>query len=540
MKIIKIMLSITLVLCLFSTGQVFAFFDKSTILPIDAYNSQKEVYGASLDSLPPPYNLSLSDDLILQWERISNVKDYHYSIHFYSEGSVDLHCSSSIRDWSEDGSIASYDFSDIIKEILIENNLVNKEITIKIQLTARGTTNNYGTEQTIYSRASDYSNQVFYCLNASIDTLPQPGNLLLSDDLTLQWDSIPNVKNYYYFIHFYSEGSVDLQSNSSIYDWSENGLIASFDFSERIEETMISQNLINEEVTIKIQLEARGKTIYDGKEYNIYSPYSDYSNEVKFRFICSHVLSFHDGVPSTCDSDGTAAYWSCDICGKLFSDASAINEIEEPVTIPSEGHKLSAHDLVPATCDSAGTVAYWSCDVCEKLFSDEKGENEIDTPVELPAIGHAWGQANYVWSPDNSTVTATCICINDNSHREVETVNVNAVITSPTANTKGSASYTSEAFSSEGFTVQRKTIIIPRLENMFVMYLPDHIRTIEDEAFSGTDCEAVIIPENCSSIGKHAFFNCENLVYVKVFDDTTIEADTFEGCDNVVIDRISK
>ncbi len=49
-------------------------------------------------------------------------------------------------------------------------------------------------------------------------------------------------------------------------------------------------------------------------------------------------------------------------------------------------HTLTEHKKVNATCTKTGTEAYWSCDVCGKLFSDAEGKNEIAAPVVIPAI----------------------------------------------------------------------------------------------------------------------------------------------------------
>ena len=71
--------------------------------------------------------------------------------------------------------------------------------------------------------------------------------------------------------------------------------------------------------------------------------------------------------------------------------------------------------------------------------------------------------------------------------------------------------------------------------------LPARLKTIEEEAFSGAAFEAVIIPDGCESIGSRAFANCPNLVYVRIPASVMyIAEDAFEGCDQVVIDRIAE
>ncbi len=41
-------------------------------------------------------------------------------------------------------------------------------------------------------------------------------------------------------------------------------------------------------------------------------------------------------------------------------------------------HEMEAHEAVEASCTEAGSSAYWSCESCGKYFSDENGETEIE------------------------------------------------------------------------------------------------------------------------------------------------------------------
>ena len=54
-------------------------------------------------------------------------------------------------------------------------------------------------------------------------------------------------------------------------------------------------------------------------------------------------------------------------------------------------------------------------------------------------------------------------------------------------------------------------------------------------------CQAVIIPDGCTSIGSRAFADCKNLLYVRIPASVTyIAGDAFEGCEQAVIDRLSE
>ena len=140
-----------------------------------------------------------------------------------------------------------------------------------------------------------------------------------------------------------------------------------------------------------------------------------------------HVLTKVEAKAPTCTEAGFEAYWQCEGCHKLFSDAEGKTEIEAPVAVAALGHtwgdwvetkaateteegvetrtcsvcgetetraipviahvhELVAVAAVPATETAPGTEAYWKCEGCGKLFSDAEGKNEIAAPVVIPAL----------------------------------------------------------------------------------------------------------------------------------------------------------
>lgn len=73
------------------------------------------------------------------------------------------------------------------------------------------------------------------------------------------------------------------------------------------------------------------------------------------------------------------------------------------------------------------------------------------------SVEHAWGEPTYVWSDDNSQVTATRVCAEDASHVETETVAATSAITGlGTCTEEGERTYTSDAFANAAFAVQTK------------------------------------------------------------------------------------
>lgn len=97
----------------------------------------------------------------------------------------------------------------------------------------------------------------------------------------------------------------------------------------------------------------------------------------------------------------------------------------------------------------------------------------------------------------------------------------------------------SDEFINSAFAAQYTIIrTIPPLSTLNVLDLPDDLETIESEAFAGANCEAVLVPDGCTTIRSKAFANCEDLFYVLIPESVTnIAEDAFEGSPQVIIDR---
>ena len=219
-----------------------------------------------------------------------------------------------------------------------------------------------------------------------------------------------------------------------------------------------------------------------------------------------HNMTEHTAVAATCLAAGNSAYWSCDRCGKYFSDAEGNTEIAEnswviPATghswnagevtqaptcteagvrtftcthegcnetsteaIAALGHNMAEHTAVAATCLAAGNSAYWSCDRCGKYFSDAEGNTEIAANSwVIEATGHSWGTPTYEWAADYSTVTAIKPCLNDVAHSITETVTATSeVAIAATCITEGSVTY-SATFTNGVFSEQTTTVAIAPL-----------------------------------------------------------------------------
>ena len=117
--------------------------------------------------------------------------------------------------------------------------------------------------------------------------------------------------------------------------------------------------------------------------------------------------------------------------------------------------------VTPAQCGAAGTGKYTTQAFNNSAFTEQTKE------VEITALAHDWNEPTYVWSADNSTVTATRTCKNGD-HPETETVGTDyAVVTPAACGVAGTGKYTTQVFSNGAFTEQTKEVEITALTHVW-------------------------------------------------------------------------
>ena len=133
-----------------------------------------------------------------------------------------------------------------------------------------------------------------------------------------------------------------------------------------------------------------------------------------------HSLTPVAEVPATCTESGMAAYYRCEGCGKLFSDASGEHEIEAPAVLPALGHTWSewASSKAP-TCTEPGVESR----ICARDLS------HIETR-EVAALGHDWGAWTVTKEPTATEPgVETRVCAHDASHVETREIPATGPVT---------------------------------------------------------------------------------------------------------------
>lgn len=116
-----------------------------------------------------------------------------------------------------------------------------------------------------------------------------------------------------------------------------------------------------------------------------------------------HTTTLVPATPKTCTTDGNKEHYKCNVCGDLFADAGAVNQLTEgQVKIPA-GHEYG--DLVPKqepTCKQTGMQAHYKCSVCNKYFDESKTEKTVEElTIPIDPNAHDFG----AWIAE---VPATC------------------------------------------------------------------------------------------------------------------------------------
>ena len=153
--------------------------------------------------------------------------------------------------------------------------------------------------------------------------------------------------------------------------------------------------------------------------------------------VCKGNLVETEANANSCENAGNSSYFTCQYCGKYYSDENAENEIEKDSwIIPAAGHKYDSAVTAP-TCTVPGYTSH-KCSVCGDTYTDAATEAtghsytpEVTAPTcTVPgytthtcsacgdtykdtfteATGHTYGTVIFTWNADNSECTASHAC----------------------------------------------------------------------------------------------------------------------------------
>ena len=247
-------------------------------------------------------------------------------------------------------------------------------------------------------------------------------------------------------------------------------------------------------------VEFEGKTYTDSKETEIkaighkygtpvFTWTDDYSTATA-TFTCendkTHVETVKAKVTSqtvaaTCETAGKITYTaSLEFNGKTYTDSKEVeipaigHKYGEPVFTWSKDYSTAratfmcendkthvkkvdakiTSKITDATCTKAGKTVYTATiEFDGKTYTDSK-------EIEIKAKGHKYGEPEFTWSKDYSTVEATFTCENDKTHVETVKAAVTSKTTDATCTKAGKKVYTATAeFEGKTYTDSKETEI---------------------------------------------------------------------------------
>ena len=151
-----------------------------------------------------------------------------------------------------------------------------------------------------------------------------------------------------------------------------------------------------------------------GKYYSDEKGASEIEKEDTVIAAKGHTMTFVEAKDATETADGNIAYYTCEVCGKYFSDKDGKTEIDkEDTIIKYEGHvhSLSKVDAKEATCTEQGNIEYYFCEGCKKYFSDAEGKEEIELSSTVIPAAHDLTQTpakEATCTEDGNTAYYTC------------------------------------------------------------------------------------------------------------------------------------
>ena len=216
----------------------------------------------------------------------------------------------------------------------------------------------------------------------------------------------------------------------------------------------------------------------------------------------AHNLTKVEAKAATCTETGNKAYWTCNICHKVFSDEHGETETTvADMTIAKKPHTEVDDPAVAPTETTPGKTAGKHCSVCNTVLVAQKeipatGKKQPSDSTNTPAKPSQPSQGNNgtdsTKAPKKDTSLKQGTKVTDKKSKVVYKVNGNKTVEYNKVNKKA------------------KTAIVPT--TVKVNGVNYQVTAIAPKAFANNkNLKKVVIPVSVRSIGKQAFSGCKNL-----------------------------
>ena len=303
-------------------------------------------------------------------------------------------------------------------------------------------------------------------------------NLILAEDFSIQNDDGAYVwnsgdwsgKSLTPFViqgtaNLYVDDTVKIHNSVSDKNYEGNTTHEFYRGLFRVDGTMTIKE-VKDGAKIKLEQDVNNKAQWGAGYYDEESREYKYINDIPAVFEGTGTVILKEGT-----FDGTEISYPRVREGSEFKQGEAVtdNKITSKVAhLIIRGGNYNNIEIHKERVVDKYTVAGGTLEVEEGTFAKIDGEYVLDScSVKTPAdadedfsvamTNHDYGAADYSWSADKSTCTASRICQKDKTHIETETATATSVITKrPTCTTAGERTYKAE-FKNAAFATQTQT-----------------------------------------------------------------------------------
>ena len=303
-------------------------------------------------------------------------------------------------------------------------------------------------------------------------------NLILAEDFSIQNDDGAYVWNSGYWsgksltpfviqgtANLYVDDTVKIHNSVSDKNYEGNTTHEFYRGLFRVDGTMTIKE-VKDGAKIKLEQDVNNKAQWGAGYYDEESREYKCINDIPAVFEGTGTVILKEGT-----FDGTEISYPRVREGSEFKQGEAVtdNKITSKVAhLIIRGGNYNNIEIHKERVVDKYTVAGGTLEVEEGTFAKIDGEYVLDScSVKPPAnadedfsvamTNHDYGAADYSWSADKSTCTASRICQKDKTHIETETATATSVITKrPTCTTAGERTYKAE-FKNAAFATQTQT-----------------------------------------------------------------------------------
>lgn len=308
-------------------------------------------------------------------------------------------------------------------------------------------------------------------------------NLILAEDFSIQNDDGAYVWNSGYWsgksltpfviqgtANLYVDDTVKIHNSVSDKNYEGNTMHEFYRGLFRVDGTMTIKE-VKDGAKIKLEQDVNNKAQWGEIYYDEESREYKYTDDIPAVFEGTGTVILKEGT-----FDGTEISYPRVREGSIYKQGEAVtdNKITSKVAhLIIRGGNYNNIEIHKERVVDKYTVAGGTLEVEEGTFAKIDGEYVLDScSVKTPAdadedfsvamTNHDYGAADYSWSADKSTCTASRICQKDKTHIETEKATVtSAVTTQPTYEKTGVRTYTA-AFKNAAFSTQTQTETIAK------------------------------------------------------------------------------